>query len=365
MTILLSILGISLLIVLHELGHYGLARLFDMRVLRFSVGFGPPLLSRQVGETRWQLAAIPLGGYVQIAGMGPSESAAPESTQEPRAEPNSAWQPAAEPPNQADADPRSFRSKPLWQRLLVIFAGPATNWLTAAALIAMMAMTVGFEQPRFDEARIGRVLSDSAAAKAGLQRGDLIVGIDGTPVSNWDELVTMIQNNPARSLKTRVERDGQTQTLEVRPTKSSETGKGYLGVTPATDIQRAGPARAVYAGLLGAWSFTERQAGLLWGMVRGSQQGELAGLPGIVRTMSTQAEQSLRRFFQTVAWLSIGLCILNLLPIPALDGSRLVFLAVEGIRRRPVDENVEGLVHAVGFLLLLGLMIVVSVRDLI
>ncbi|MCK5688564.1 site-2 protease family protein, partial [Myxococcota bacterium] len=122
---------------------------------------------------------------------------------------------------------------------------------------------------------------------------------------------------------------------------------------------------SILAGFKGAAIFTAQQTNIIWGLLRGTQEGQLSGIPGIIKMVSTQAEQGLRRFLEALAWLSIGLFVLNILPVPALDGSRLVFLSIEGVRRRPVNEQVEGWVHGIGFLLLMGLMIFVSIRDLL
>ncbi len=338
-SVIKGILGVSLLIVLHELGHYLLARVWRMRVLRFSVGFGPTLIKRRFGETEWQIAAVPLGGFVQIDGMGPAAEGDP-------------------PP-----DERSFRNKPVWQRLTVIAAGPVTNWLLAAVFIMVLAATVGLNRADDNSTAIGELLPGKPAAKAGLLVGDRIVAVDHTPVETWPALVAAVSQNPEREILVEVERGEERLVYAVTPMRVNDTGK--VGIGRELELVRLDPGRSILYGFVYAWEKTAQQAGLLWGMVRGTQEGQLSGIPGIVKMVSLQAAKGIGELLHFLAWLSIGLFLLNLMPLPALDGGRLVFLVVEGIRGKPVDERIEGMVHGIGFLLLIALIIVVSIRDLI
>jgi len=334
-----GILGVSFLIVLHELGHYLLARIWGMRVVRFSVGFGPSLLKRRFGETEWQIAAVPLGGFVQIDGMGPAAEGDP-------------------PP-----DERSFRNKPVWQRLSVIAAGPVMNWLLAAIFIMVLAGTIGLNRVNDNSTAVGELLADKPAAKAGLLVGDRIVEVDGTPTETWPALVEAISRNPEREILIKLERGEERLVFAVTPMRYNDTGK--IGIGRQLELIRLDPGPAVLYGFIIAWEKTAQQAGLLWGMVVGTQEGQLSGIPGIVKMVSIQAAKGIGELLQFLAWLSIGLFLLNLLPLPALDGGRLVFLLIETVRGRPVDERIEGMVHGVGFLLLLALIVAVSIRDLI
>lgn len=348
MTTIATILGISLLIVLHELGHFLLARAFGMHVVRFSVGFGPALWRYQANEdaTLWQIAAIPLGGYVQIHGMG----AAPDDAQDAHTR---------------GIDARSFRERPLWQRMLVIAAGPAANWLLAAAFIALLAMTVGFERTDPQSTLIGEVTAGSPAAAAGIQAGDRVVSVDGATVESWSTLHKAVIANANAILRFEVERGQQRLLLDVVPALGPAGEGASIGVRAHVEVIRLGPLDGCWAGVAGAWRFTRTQTRLLWGLATGSGKGRLSGLPSIIKMAAAQAEHGLRYLLQFLAWLSIGLCLLNLLPVPGLDGARLVFLFLEAVRRRPVDHRIEGVVHGIGFLLLLAAMIFVSVRDLL
>jgi regulator of sigma E protease len=354
MPVIAGILGVSLLIILHELGHYLVARACGMRVLRFSVGFGPALLQRQFGETTWQLALVPLGGFVQIDGMGPAFE-------------------GDEPP-----DERTFRQKPVWQRVLVIFAGPAINWLFAAFAFVMIAAVFGLAREGPGLPVIGEVIEGKPAAKAGLQEHDRVLSIDGVAINNWQDLVLQVEKNPERSIPFEIERDGLRQRIDVTPERvggedeapaaagapaTTTGGVGKIGVNPEEDLVRLGLGEAIVAGVVFTWRTTVRQAGMLLGMVVGTEQGELSGIPEIVKMVSAQAARGMRRLLQFLAWLSIGLFLFNLFPIPALDGGRLVFLVFELVTRRRANERVEAMVHTVGLLFLLGLIVLVTFRD--
>ena len=338
---LVAILGLSLLIILHEFGHYLVARACGMRVLRFSVGFGPALIKRRIGETEWQWAAVPLGGFVQIDGMGPSD---PEGATE-----------------KLDADPRSFGNKPIWQRILVIFAGPAANWLIAALTLFFIAFTLGLSDT--SAPIIGEVVADSPASRAGLQAGDRILNIDGQEIHSWTDLVRCVRAHPEQELQVHLRRDQEEMSISLSPERSGEIGR--IGAGPYRRIVELSFSQSLAAGFKGAWSMTANYASRLWAVMVGTEEGQLSGLPGIVRMISSQAQKGARRVLEVLAWLSIGLFLLNLAPIPALDGGRLVFLALETIRGRPIDARVEGWVHAVGFVLLLLLLVFVSIRDLL
>jgi regulator of sigma E protease len=343
MTIVVTIIGISLLIVLHELGHYGVARACGMRVLRFSLGFGPTLFSRQVGDTVWQVAAIPLGGYVHIHGMGPEE---PVGT-----------------------DGKSFRDKPVWQRALVIFAGPLANWLIAALCLSLIAVSIGIPAHDGTQPVLGEVVEGGPAADAGLRRGDQVVSVDGTPTPMGQDIIAIVRKSPAKPVAFTVIRDGTTLTITVTPELNAENERGVIkaGIEdqPYAELRQLPLGEGIVAGVRGAWRLTERQASAIWGFISRTQDGRLAGPAGIVKMIAQQAELGLSRFLQSLAMLSIGLFLLNLLPMPALDGSRLVFLGIEAVRGKPVNHLIEGWVHAVGFVLLLGLMIFATVGDLL
>ena len=349
MSFVIALLGISALIVLHELGHFWVARACGMRVLRFSVGFGPTLVQQRWGHTIWQLAALPVGGFVHIAGMN----------QEDDAEEAAALQ-------GTDASAGvAFRDRPMWQRAAVIAAGPASNWLVCALLLALVAGMAGVAQ--FDESRavLGEITPGGAADRAGLKPQDAILQVNGQPLQIWPDLVQQVRQHPEQPLSLQVARGDQVLQLTLTPERVGSSDRGIIQVLPPLQRTPLGPLAAIEAGLAGTWAASRDQVQLLSGMVRGQGNGRLTGLPGIVRTVSQQADRGLARLLETLSLLSIGLCFLNLLPVPGLDGSRLLVLGFEAASGRPIGSRAENVLNTVGFVSLVGLMLFVSVRDLI
>ncbi len=322
--------AISLLIALHEFGHLVVARLTGMRVERYSIGFGPVLLRFHLGETEYCLSAVPIGGYVRIAGMLPGEA------------------------EEGGPDPRAFNHRPAWQRLLVVAAGPLTNEVLAAALVYAVAIA---GMPYTKVAAVGEVVPGSAAAQAGLRPGDLVQRVDEEPVSSFQDLVTAVHSHPGETVVLDVARDGGTLRLSVK-----------LGTPPllgvAAPLRRYGPLEAVPAAL--AW--TGRQTvGMVTGLVdvlRHPKGAQIEGPLGTVQVAVQQSERGWQSLVFTLALISLALAVFNILPWPALDGGRLFFLLYELVARRPVNQRVETFVHAMGFLLLLGLIALVTVGDI-
>jgi regulator of sigma E protease len=342
MTVLLAVvavLAISLLIVLHEAGHMWAARAAGMRVERFSVGFGPVIFSTRRGDTEYAVSALPLGGYVRIAGMS-AEDGTPEG------------------------DPASFATKPLWRRALVLFAGPGANYLGAVLLAVLMAATLGVAAAD-PSARIGELVPGRPAEQAGLRPGDRILTVGGTPVSTWNELVTEVQRSPGRAVELRVVRGGEgpEETLTITP--EDVGGVGKVGVRPFAVRVRRPIGQAIGEGFARTNEAFWGTATFLGRMITGRQKGDVAGVVGIADELVQSARVGLDRFLDMIWNLSVALALFNLLPIPALDGGRLVFLGVEAVTRRPVNARVEGIVNAVGFVLLIGLLVGVTVfKDL-
>jgi regulator of sigma E protease len=332
---ILSALVIAALILLHEFGHYLVARLCGMRVNRFSIGFGPPILNfRPRGsETTFQVGALPLGGFVQIAGMDPHEALEPNDT-------------------------GSYAGKPLWQRAAVVVAGPGANYLVAAVLYAWL-YGIGFPKPEAGTI-IGDVAVGAPAARAGLRPGDRVLAINGHHVSLWKQVAYSTQRSPHQSLIFQVRRDDRTLEIRVKRRRDHRTHLGFVGISPKVRLDRRSPLDCIPAGAAEAAGDALKLLGAL-----GHSASNLVGPVGILVYAKGQMKQGIRAVLQLASGLSVALCVMNFLPLPALDGGRLIFLGYEVATRRRVPARFEAIVHWVGMVLLLGLLIVVTFRDIL
>jgi regulator of sigma E protease len=333
----------GLLIFIHELGHFAVAKFFDIHVHEFALGFGPVVAGFDKGETRYNLRAVPLGGFVRMAGMEDGD---------------------------AD-DPRGFNRKPVYARSLVIAAGPVMNFVLAALLFASLLLFVGVDQ---DTNQLGEIMQQCdvvvagqtvtrpcPAAQAGLQPGDVVQSINGTPVDSWTEIQSVVAGSGGKPLTFVVKRGSSTKELRVEPIFEGE--RFMVGIRPAT--AKAPFFKAIGQGAVLTWDVSVGWVRGIIDMVAGRTKPELSGPVGITRTIAETASHGFDMLVRLTAFLSINLGLFNLLPIPALDGSRLVFMGVEAVRGRKIDPARENVIHFVGFLLLIGLMLVITYSEVI
>ncbi len=331
--ILLAVVAFGLLIIVHELGHYVAARRMGVPVERFSVGFGPVVWSRRRGETEWVLSAIPFGGYVQIGGVLPEDGAPP--------------------------DPAAFHAKPAWQRFVVYLAGPAMNYVAAVVIAVALLTTIGMQE---GDARpvVGTVLPGGAAARAGLQAGDLVVAAGDAPVESWTALVQAVRSHPGSDLLLLVRRAGHgpgTAPEEITLRPDDAGGVGRAGIAPALVPVHAGFLTAIRLGFVRTNEKAVEMVSGLGQVLARKQKAELQGPVGIAQEMARSSRAGAAAFLSMVWLISIMLAVFNLLPIPALDGGKLLFIGFEMVTGRPVNRRVEAIVHTVGFVAL-GLLIV-------
>jgi len=338
------IFTIGLLVLAHEFGHFLLAKLVGIRVERFSLGFPPRLFGKKFGDTDYCISAIPLGGYVKMTGM------IDESMDE----------------SSIKGEPWEFMSKPLWARFLVIFAGPAFNILLAAVIYSSIYMISGVEttvDPTY--AVVGSVSEGAPADSIGLQVGDRITAIDGKPIKMWDDLLQVVHAAPEQELLIQWERDGQVFSSTVTPMKDMIQDIGLIGIGPQTEIVRVGPLKALWYGGVNTVYKTQlifRSFGLLFsGQV--PAKDALAGPIRIAEMTGRVAKGGFADLLAFAAILSINLGLLNLLPIPVLDGGHLVFLTIEGVTRKPISTKIKMVVQQIGMVLLLALMVFVVIND--
>jgi regulator of sigma E protease len=327
------ILAFAAMIIVHEFGHFLGARALGMRVEKFSIGFGPTLWSAQRGDTVFQVAAFPLGGFVRVAGMSPEDEVQP-------------------------GDLGSYANHAAWRRFLVIAAGPIMNYVMAALVLAVL-LAVGYSEPDPSTGHI-TVVEGKAAARAGLRSGDLIRSYAGKEVNDFFSLREAITAGGEGEVVVVYERGGERRELKLKP----DAGP-VLGVNPG-EVERAPVALhlALWLGVKGTWDRNAEVVGLLYAMIFGKVKARVGGPPEIVRGLAQQLALGFKKFMQAVWNVSIAIALFNFLPLPALDGGRLAFLFYELVTRRRVNPRFEAIVHAVGLLLLLGLIIVISVGDI-
>lgn len=333
--IALAVLGIGALIAWHELGHYLLARLLGMRVLKYSIGFGPRLWGIKKGEIEYQVAALPFGGFVQIKGMSSLEEGASE-------------------------DPMSFVNRPRWARFLVLAAGPGFNYVMAAVLFFLYLWL--WPSPVSTTAiELSEVMPGRPAAEAGLQAGDIVVSIDGQTFEKTEDFKGAITGKGGAPVTLQVLREGRSVDITVTPV---EQGGGYvIGVAPNARYPRAGVLATAASSVMACVNETTRTLAAFGALFRREEGVDVGSPVAIVADMKDRIAKGSRFFVFILAILSVNLGLLNLLPVPSLDGIKMLFLTVEGVARRDLHAGFQVWVNAVGLLALLGLMVVLMARD--
>ncbi|ACK73542.1 membrane-associated zinc metalloprotease [Gloeothece citriformis PCC 7424] len=351
MSVLAAIAVLALLIVVHELGHFAAARLQGIHVNRFSIGFGPALAKYQGAETEYAVRAIPLGGYVGFPDDDPE-------TEIP-----------------AD-DPNLLRNRPILDRAIVISAGVIANLVFAYFLLVGQAATIGFQDMNYQPGvAIPEILAgeNSAAVVAGIEPGDVILAVDSQKLeASPTAIMTLretIQQSPNQPLVLTIQREEKTLNLTVTPTQGAD-GKGKIGVilTPNGEAILRKADNFFEAFTLGATEY-QRLADLttkgFWQLVSNFKENaqQVAGPVKIVEYGATIAQNNAGNLLQFAAIISINLAIINILPLPALDGGQLVFLGIEALRGKPLPLKVQEGIMQTGLVLLLGLGVVLIVRD--
>jgi regulator of sigma E protease len=334
-TVLAWVLVFGVLIAVHELGHFTVAKAVGIRVDEFSLGFGPKLFGRRAGETLYAVRAIPLGGYVRMAGMDGEDR----------------------------EDPRAYGQKPLWQRFLVIFAGPVMNLVLAALLYVVLFGPVGIPSPT---TTVGVAMRGYPAYQVGIRPGDRVVAVDGRPVSTWNGLAAAIAAHKAHPLAvTVVHANGQRRTYVVGTRYDPAAGSRIIGIEPAYQNLHLPILPAMAAGLTHTVQLTALWFTQLGRLLTGRGAFNVAGPVGIAVMVGQAVQQGWVTLILLAAALSANLGLFNILPVPVLDGSRLWLLILEAVRRRPLDPAKENLIHMVGLVVLLAFVVFVTYHDLL
>jgi regulator of sigma E protease len=421
---------LGILIFVHEFGHFIIAKKSGVGVLKFSLGFGPRIIGKKIGETEYQISAIPLGGYVKIIGENPEEEVSEEDRE------------------------RSFSRKPIPTRMAIIGFGPLMNVLLSSVLFCLVAL-IGFKIPAFmeDRPRVGWIEPDSPAQRAGLLQGDLIVSVNDRKVSNWEEVNFVVATNPKARLRLDIEREGVIVVKELVPEEGKLFGRGYVGLQPewppiikevseddpadlaglkAGDVVLAidgqemqhwiqmamtiwdspektltftikrgegiltfpikprgkeidgktigligisnpremvskqyGPLGAIVWGGRETLKRTKDIVTSIWKLIVGKISHRAIGGPILIfQATGAAAKLGLTEFMRFMASLSIMLAIVNILPIPILDGGHLLFLGIEAIRRKPIGARAREFAYRVGLVFIIMLMLFVFYNDI-
>ncbi|HET6489417.1 MAG TPA: RIP metalloprotease RseP [Syntrophales bacterium] len=337
---------LGVLIFVHELGHFLLAKSLGVGVLKFSLGFGPKLIGRRVGETDYMISLVPLGGYVKLLGESETDDVLPQD------------------------EKRSFVKQHVLRKIAIVIAGPLFNFLFAILAFAVIFM-VGVPSLTTE---IGSVQSGSPAEVAGLRAGDAVVSIDGKDVARWGDLAEIITKSGGREISLKLNREGALQDVRVKPemikTKNifGEDVDSYkigVGASKNTFIERQNPIKATWSGIEQTWAITELTLVSIVKMIQGVVSPDSLGGPILIAQMAgANVKKGIMNFVFFMALLSINLAVLNLFPIPVLDGGHLLFFVIELVTGKEVNIKWRERAQQVGFFILVMLMIFVFYNDI-
>jgi len=352
---------LSLVVFFHELGHFLIARWCGVRIMVFSIGFGPEIIGfNDRYGTRWKISAIPLGGFVKFFG-----------------DENAASVPDAARIASMDAQERaqSFAFQPVLKRAAIVVAGPLANFILAIVICAAVFMLYGKQTM---SARVDSVQPDSAAAAAGFKPGDLVVAIDGRPIDNFAEMQRIVSASAGETIAVTVDRDGVQQVLKATPALKEVKDNfgnvqriGVLGISRSMapedlKLHPVAPPQAVWMSVQETWSVIDRTLGYIGGVIVGREAANQLGGPIRIAQMSGQvASFGFVPLIQLAAVLSVSIGLLNLFPIPLLDGGHLLFYAIEALRGRPLSERAQEVGFRIGLAIVLMLMIFATFNDIV
>ncbi len=351
---------LTVVVFFHELGHFLVARWCGVRISAFSIGFGPELFGRNDRHgTRWKLSAIPLGGYVKFAGDENAASVPDRAALESVPESERAG---------------LFAFKPLWQRAAVVAAGPIANFILSIVIFSLIFMLAG--KP-ITEARVDKVDPAGAAAAAGIRPGDRITSVDGSQIESFGDLQRIVSASAGVALQLGIERGGTPMEVTATPAAREITDRfgnvqqiGLLGIERSIEAgevrtRHYGPVEAVAAGVSETWFIVARTGSYLAGVVTGRERPDQLGGPIRVAQVSGQvATLGMLALVNLVAVLSVSIGLLNLMPVPMLDGGHLLFYAAEAVRGRPLSARAQDVGFRIGLALVLFLMVFATWNDL-
>ncbi|MBN1255947.1 MAG: RIP metalloprotease RseP [Deltaproteobacteria bacterium] len=336
---------LGIFVFVHEFGHFIVAKRLGVGVLTFSLGFGPKVIGRKVGETLYKISAFPLGGYVKLIGENPEEKLKQEDKV------------------------RSFSHQPVWKRALIICAGPFFNFFFGVAIFFFLNPFTILTAPSISpHPVIAQIVQGEPAEEAGLKSGDIILEINGVTISKWEELSTTIRNSKGKELLLKVKRDEEIIELKVTPMMFKDDGGEVfrIGIMGMDSDQKIGPKFEIGNGFNRTLQFMKLVIiGVEWIISGKTPVRDAVGGPiRIAQLAGEQAKKGLADIVFLLAVISIDLAIVNLLPIPILDGGHLLFLAIEAIRRRPLSIKQKMVAQQIGLIILMLLFAFVFYNDI-
>ena len=333
-TILGAVFVFGVIVMIHELGHFLTAKACGMRVDEFAIGIGPNVIQKQKGETLYSIRLLPLGGFNKIAGMDPSE----------------------------EVGERGFSNKPVWQRFIVIAAGATFNFLLAIVIYFCIFAFHGTTVPSHEPV-IGDTYAGNPAVEAGIQQGDRILTINGQPIQEWKDISQSLQGHSNHVVSVTLDRKGEIISTTVIPRESGD--RAVIGINPVMDVKQYGIGEsAVYAVTHTGSTIMEMLQGL-WNIVTGHSKGDVAGPIGVAQMAGQVAQHGFISLLLFTALLSLNLGVINLLPIPVLDGGHLVLLILEGITGRKLPEKALQYIQMTGVGLLLLVFVYSTFQDIL
>ena len=346
-TIWATIFVLGVLIFIHELGHFLVAKWAGIKVERFSLGFPPKMIGKTIGETDYCISWIPLGGYVKMAGENPDEP--------------------------TTGDPREFMSKPVGVRSMVILAGPVMNFIAAVLVFIGVLWLHGRDVPDPMQVVVGPVVLGGPADRVGIKTGDVIQAVDHQRVTEFGTMARLIHGRPGDTVEVLWRHEGDLYSARLRTridtaktTDGSDTVIGIIGIGMGYITQRVSFADAVSGGLAQTFDFCGEMVKFLGGLVSGSVSiKNVSGPVGIAQIAGRVAREGWAVLLNFMAILSLNLALLNVLPVPILDGGHLVFLLLEKLRGRPLSIRQRAVAQQVGLALLLLLIVTVTYHDIV
>jgi regulator of sigma E protease len=342
------IVVLGVLIFFHEMGHFLLSKLFKVKVLKFSLGFGPKVIGKRIGETEYVISAFPLGGYVKLLGENDDEEIALEDIQ------------------------RAFSSKPVQHRIAIAAAGPIFNLLLAFLLFSGIYLISGYPVLAPE---VGQVRPDSPADKASIQKGDIIEYIEGIKIERWDQIKKFVEKNPEQGLNLVVIRGETRFSTTVFPKQEvvknifgEDVKSALIGIVTSgrTEQISLSPVRAIKEGAVKTWEITYLTVLVLVKLVQGVVPLKTVGGPIMIGQLAGEiARENFSYLIPFMAVISVNLAILNLLPVPVLDGGMILFFLIEIVTRKPISIKKREMAQKIGFGLLLLLMVFVFYNDLL